>query len=207
MIYQAKKIWETVRYGNILEALLYRLSDTGVSIKPYYFIRQGHNFNASSECRTQQTGYTFCFLGSQDMKTIEENASWTSTKEEWQTLLKEGKKCFAAKYQNQIVASIWISLDEYKAKWGNVRMKKNEAYLFALCVREDFRGLRIAEYLSCQCYRILREMGRDTLYSYCSLFNRSAVKSLRRLEADFLQTELHIELLKRYRWAITLKEF
>jgi GNAT superfamily N-acetyltransferase len=141
------------------------------------------------------------------MKIVDEITSWKSSEEHWHSLLEEGKKCFAAKYRGQIVASMWIALDQCDTEWGKFVLKDNEAYLFSLCTKEEYRGRQIASYLRYRSYAALKEMGRDRFYSYSSFFNASSIKFKKRLNARFLKLGLYIELFKKYHWNISMRHY
>ncbi|MFH1153280.1 MAG: GNAT family N-acetyltransferase [Pseudomonadota bacterium] len=199
-----KRFWMTILHGNLVEALLFRLQAAGITIAPYYLVRYGIRAGTRTPGGNVCPACTYGFLGSQDMKSVAALISWPSTEEEWQVRLGEGKLCFATWCENQVIACIWVDLDVCKAKWATVNLQPHEAYLFALCTREDFRGRQIAQHLIVHCQRALGEMGRKTLYSHCSIVNRSSVKFFRRLGATFLKRGVYIDLFGHIRVNIPL---
>jgi len=203
-----KRLYKTIRHGTAIESFRYRLLKlTGINIAPYYLMLEGTNFTPSLEFQNQLNDYTYEFLGPDDMKAVQEITSWKSTEAEWLELLGKGKKCYAVKYQGQIVASMWIDFDEIDSEWGKKSLKPNEAYLFSMCTKESFRGRAIASYLRYASYNVLKDMNRDILYSYSSYFNVSSIKFKLRLNAVFLKLGLYIELFNKFRWNLTLKNY
>ena len=122
-------------------------------------------------------------------------------------MLKEGKKCYGAKYKGQIVAFTWVSLDESNYEWHKLQLKENEAYLFDMHTAKAFRGKNIAPYLRYQSYRVLKNMGRNKFYSISQFFNTPSKKFKKKLNAKFLGLHLTIRLFKKYKWNWKLKDY
>jgi hypothetical protein len=72
---------------------------------------------------------------------------------------------------------------------------------------DDFRGKNLAPYLRYKSYEILKELGRDKIYSVSVLFNSSAIRYKEKLNAKNLKLILYIELFKKLKWSITLKNY
>lgn len=207
MIRTLKRFYKTVRHGTAIESMRYRLKSLGIDIAPYYLIEEGHDFIPSREFKQGAREYVYEFLGPGDMAAVKELTTWKSTEEHWLSLLKEGKKCFAARYNGRIVASMWIALDECSTEWGKFKLNHNEAYLFSMCTDENFRGQHIASYLRYESYQALKSMGRDCLHSYSSAFNKSSIKFKKRLNARTSKFGVYVEIFEKIRRNFMIKDY
>jgi len=206
MIQKFKNILGRIRYGTLFEAIQYRLEPIGISVSPYYWIQEGLNDDATSEFQRKFEGYSFEFFGMDELKSIVESKAWKYSEEQLVSWLKDGKKCFGAKFQGQIAAFMWIDLNESNCKWYKFPLKDDEAYLFDMYTMRPFRGKGIAPYLRYQGYKILKDMGRDTCYSYSDIFNSPSIKFKKKLNAKFLRIGLYIELFRKYHWNWVIKK-
>ena len=207
MIRKFKNLFYRFRYRTVFEALQYRLESIGISVSPYYWIREGLNDNSLPEFQNNLESYSFEFFGPEEIKAIVESKAWKYSEEQLLSWLKEGKKCFGAKYHGQIAAFMWIDFNNSNCKWHRFPLKDDEAYLFDMYTMKPFRGKGVAPYLRYQSYKILKDMGRYKCYSYSDFFNSPSIKFKKKLNANFLKIGLYIELFKKYRWNWIIKNY
>jgi hypothetical protein len=202
-----ERLRDTLRYGNVIEALLFQVKRVGISLELYYLTRQSlDRMQLVCPAQNQLEGITFDFLDASEMDSVAEVASWFSTREEWQHLLYRGKKCFGVKHSDRLIAFIWASFDD-SMNYGGIELADNEVYTFAMCVCEQYRGRKLAEHMKYHCFSAMRSMGKESILGCTSFFNRSAIRSLTRLNASFLQLRFNISIFKRYQRDILVKRY
>jgi hypothetical protein len=197
-----KKIQFKVRYGLALQAIIYRLTRIGIEITPYYLFQEGIDVTHIPEIKEITADYSFGLLGKEDMKIISTVNSWF-TEEKLLDLLEAGQKCIGIKHKGEIAAFMWINFTELSYKSTVIHLKSNEAYLWFMFTMESYRGKNLAPYLRYKSYEILKEMGRDKLYSISDYFNSPAVKFKKKLNAKKMKLILFIQLFNKFHWSFT----
>jgi len=200
-----KKLITHLRYGTLFGPIQRRLQAVGIIIAPYYWIQEGLTDIPLPKFRDTFKDYTFEFFGPAEMKTLAESKNWGYTEKLLLSWLDKGNICFGVKYQEEIVAFMWIELGEIKNQKVQLRLRSDEAYLSHMFTIERFRGKGIAPYLRYKSYEILKNMGRVKIYSYSDFFNPPSIKFKKKLNAKFLKVCLYIELFKRYHWNWVIK--
>ena len=207
MIEIIKNLFYRLRHGMLFEAFQYRLDSIGIIIAPYYWVQEGINDISWAGLQNSFEDYTFDFLGIDEIKTIAASKTWKYSEKELLSWVNKGKKCFAAKYKGEISAFMWIDLDECKWQKLNFRLKDNEAYLFDMFTMKSFRGKGIAPYLRYQSYKILKDKGRDKIYSLSDFFNSPSISFKKKLNAKFLKLCLYIDLFNKLHWNWVIKSY
>ena len=207
MIRKFKNLFYRIRHGTLFEALQYRLESVGINVSPYYWVQEGLSIDDIAEPQGNFESYLFEFFGHEEIKTIVESKIWKRSEEELLSRLQDGKECFGAKYGEEIVAFMWIDFKESNCKWNKFPLKDNEAYLYEMFTMKPFRGKGIAPYLRYRSYQVLKDLGRDKLYSYSDFFNSPAINFKKKLNVKFLKLGLYIELYKKYHWNWTIKNY
>ena len=206
MIHTLRNLIDRLRYGTLFEAFQFRLDSMGIVIAPYYWIQEGVNDIDLSQIKSDFKDYTFGFFGPGELKLMVASEAWGYSEDKLLERLKEGEKCFGAKYHGAIVAFMWIDLEKWFIRKHRVKLGNNEAYLFDMYTMKPFRGKGIAPYLRYQSYRFLKEAGRDRLFSYSDYFNHPSIRFKRKLNARFLKICLYVELFKKYHWNWIIKD-
>lgn len=201
-----QKIGIKIRYGMILQVIKNRIGRLGIEVLPYYFFQEGAVDLKMPEIKGNVSDYSFEFLGPADMNMISESNSGF-TEEEYLGFLADGGICLGMKLANQIAAFMWINIKECGFKETIVPLKSDEAYLWNMYTMESFRGMNLAPYLRYKSYEVLKEMGRDKLYSVSEYFNTPAIKFKLKLKASRLRLGLYIKLFKKYHWDLTLRTY
>jgi GNAT superfamily N-acetyltransferase len=195
-----KAIWRAVRHGLVLQRLIQRLANNlGIFVEPYYWIQEPVvDMPQGMESRFE--GYSFSSFGSEEIKTI---TAQLERSEAWEALmlerLKEGELCLGLKYHGKIATFMWCNLVECSFEWQRRRLDDNEAYLCGMHTLEAFRGKGLAPYLRYKTYPVLKEMGRDKLYSGSDRFNAPAVRFKQKMGVKFLWLGVGIKLFGKVR--------
>jgi hypothetical protein len=203
-----KKIKSKFRYGLTLQSIRLKLIGIGIDISPYYWFQEGVNITKIPEIQGTTADYSFESLGPDDMKTIEAlDKGWSRSYERLTALSEDREKCIGIKYKGEIAAFMWINFVEFKYKSTVMPLKSNEAYLTDMYTVEAYRGKNLAPFLRYKSYEMLKDMGRDVLYSISICFNSPAVKFKEKLDAKKLNIILYIQLFKKFHRSFTLKSY
>jgi hypothetical protein len=73
--------------------------------------------------------------------------------------------------------------------------------------RDSYRGKNLAPYLRYKSYEMLKQIGRDKLYSVSDYFNSPAVKFKKKLNTKKIKLILFIQLFNKLHWTFTLKSY
>jgi hypothetical protein len=201
-----KRISDKFRYGLVLQALRNKLAKAGLEFTPYYWVQEGL-FNIENLLfKGDIADYSVEFLEKDDMKFIGQNARGYSEKE-MLTCLENGKSCLGLKLLGEITAFMLINFKECTFEPRTFPLKNNEAYLTDMYTMEQHRGKNLAVLLRYKSYEILKNMGRDKIYSVSEFFNSSAIKYKQKLMAKNLKLILFIRLFHKKSWSFTIKSF
>jgi hypothetical protein len=202
-----KKIQIKFRYGMTFQAISSLLTRIGIDITPYYLFQEGINGTEIPEIKGIAADYSCELLSLEDMKIIEAVNFVGLSEKKLIDLLNAGEKCIGIKHKGEIAAFMWINFIEFSYRSTFMHLKSNEAYLWFMNTMESYKGRNLAPYLRYKSYEMLKEMGRDKLYSVSDYFNSPAVKFKKKLNAKKLKLILDILLFKRLRWSFTLKSY
>ena len=200
-----KKIMGKVRYGLTLQGIRYVLIKVGIEFSPYYLFQEGINVTEIPEIKGMDTDYSCELLKPEDMKVIGAINYAGYSEEKLLVFLKAGEQCLGLKHNNEIVAFMWMNFKELNYKSTVIPLKDNEAYLWFMYTRDSYRGKNLAPYLRYKSYEMLKEKGRDKLYSVSDYFNSPAVIFKKKLNAQKLKLILFVQLFDRVRHTYTLK--
>jgi len=203
-----KRIQTKVRYGltmfNINNLIAKKI---GMAFTPYILFQEGINFPEITEFKRLPAEYSFEMLGPEDMKIIG-TLDGGFPVEGLLARLYKGENCIGLKHNDEIAAFMWINFKEYSGYYSKpIHLKNNEAYLRSMYTVKSYRGKNFAPYLRYKSYEILKEMGRDVLYSISDYFNSPAVNFKKKLNAKKLKIMLYIKLSDKLSWNFTLKSF
>ena len=198
------EIRRAFKRGVLMHHFLYRLSKTGLNIKPYYLIQECISNGAQLDWDDYFSEYQIKELGRKDLKSLDHVDGRNDSEKMLIRRLEHGQKCFALVCKSQIAAFMWCDLNELTFAPCKRMLKEHEAYLFDAHTLKAFRGQNLAPYLRYGCYKILTSMGRYVIYSYSDYFNRPAIRFKKKLNARFLHLGLSIAFRDRlkHRWII-----
>jgi len=203
-----EKIKSKIRYGLTLQSIRLKLTTIGIDISPYYWFREGMEVTKIPEIQGIISDYSVESLGPDDMEQIEKlDKGWSRSKERLQALADSSEKCIGIKHKGEIAAFMWINFKEFRFKSTVIQLQSNEAYLTDMFTVDAYRGKNLAPYLRYRSYEMLKEMGRNVLYSISIYFNSPAVKFKEKLNARKLKLILLIRLFNRLQWSFTIKSY
>ena len=202
-----KKIRLKIRYGLTLQGIRNQLFKIGIEFSPYYLFQEGINVTEIPEIKGMDTDYSCELLKPEDMKTIGAINNAGFSEEKLLALLKTGELCLGIKHNNEIAAFMWMNYNELNYKSTVIPLKDNEAYLWFMYTRNSYRGNNLAPCLRYQSYKMLKEIGRDKLYSISDSFNSPAVTFKKKLNAKKLKLILFVEFFKKFQQSYTLKSY
>jgi hypothetical protein len=202
-----KKIMIKVRYGLTMQGIRYLFRKIGIDFTPFYLFQEGINFTEMPEIKGINQEYSCELLGAGDMKAIGAINYYGYSEEKLLKLLESGEQCLAIKHNEEIAAFMWLKFDELIFKSMHITLKSDEAYLWFMYTRESYRGNNLAPYLRYKSYKMLKEMGRDKLYSISDVFNSPAVIFKKKLNAKKLKLILFVQFFNRLQRSCTLKTY
>ena len=192
-----KKIRLKIRYGLTLQVIRNQLFKIGIEFSPYYLFQEGINVTEIPEITGMDTDYSSELLKPEDMKTIGAINYAGFSEDKLLALLKTGELCLGIKHNNEIAAFMWVNFTELKYKSTTIHLKEDEAYLWFMYTRESYRGKNLAPFLRYKSYEMLKEMGRDKLYSISDYFNSPAVAFKKKLNAKKLKLILFVQFFNK----------
>ena len=201
-----KRIISKFKNGLILQSIRDQLVKVGIIIAPYYWVQEGLNQTEIPQIKGIISDYRVAFLEAEDLKLIGANFRGYSA-DALLANLEAGHLCLGLKHNNDIASFMWIYLKECSYMSVNISLKNDEAYLTSMYTIESFRGKNLAPYLRYKSYEILKNMGRNKIYSVSEFFNSSAIRYKQKLNAKNLKLVFYIKIFKIFKWSITLKTY
>jgi GNAT superfamily N-acetyltransferase len=210
-----EKIRQEYRDGQLTETIvrrvekvLFRRLGQVLKITPFYLYQEGIFRDDWQSSANDFDQYEINFLGYEDMKEIAalSRGDWAS-EEKLLARLKDGHKCFGAKYQGKIAAFTWSGFESCHSQHYRFPLRGNEAYLWDAFTIPSFRGRGIAPYLRFKFYKELQKLGRNIFYSITLFSNEPAVRFKKKLNAKPLILAIHIRLLEKWSWSWKIKNY
>jgi hypothetical protein len=121
--------------------------------------------------------------------------------------IQNGQLCMGLKYKDEIVAVVFAKFNDFIYKNRTFKLESNQAYILNLYTFESQRGKNLAPYLRYHCYEALKEKGIEKVFCITSFFNKSSLKSNKKLNINHLSLFLHIRLFKKFHWNYILKNY
>ncbi|MGB5668009.1 MAG: hypothetical protein WBM53_14285 [Maribacter sp.] len=204
--YRIQWLKNILRNGLFLYGIRNRLARIGVDFDPFYWVLE-----ASEECnqpkiKGDKSGYIFENIDIEEVKLIGKTKRGLS-EEELLRGYQDGQICIGLRHKKEIAAYMFIELNDFKYNRKIFELKENEAYLLNMYTFESHRGKNLAPYLRYLSYQLLKDMGRDKLYSVSAYFNKSTIRFKKKLNAKHQKLFLYIILFKKYHWDFLLKTY
>ena len=206
-----EKVSKKIRHGTVIQYLLAKLSQLGLSLDPYFLEREFYlpvsdlkvNINPKME------SLTMSFLEPQEIDSIYEHPERDAAKENYKIhdRISDSCLCFAVKHGQKVIAYTWCDLKRCNHNPLRFKLKKTEAYLFDMYTFKAYRGKNIAPYMRHQLYSHLNKMGRTDFFSVTSAFNNPSIRFKRKLGAYPSKLYLTIKLRNFYKRNLLLKSY
>jgi len=202
-----KRFPQYIGNGLLTQKTVQFLGYIGFVIKPYYLVQEGLTDNEEFDSRKEFKDFEFVELKQEDMKKLDRYNGGSLTDSVLQQRIEKGHLCFALKSESTIAAFSWCNpkhIHHYKA--FSRPLNNREAYLYDAQTLYSFRGQNLAPYLRYNCYKVLKSMGRDVLFSISDYFNRPAVRFKQKLNARFLAIGFDIEIARLFKKSWVIKQ-
>lgn len=198
-------VLDALKHRKLLLYSAYVLKKVGLEIKPYYLTQESAQPNLKVKLSSDFGSATCDFLTLPEIKMIQ---SHPETREFPEMGVKDGScLCYAIKYHQEIMSFIWCNLTRCDYLKSSFTLKNDETYLFNAYTYKIYRGANLAPYLRNECYKSLSKLGRTRLFSHTEYFNAPAVNFKKKVNAKHIKLSLYINLLRKFAWHITLKQY
>jgi len=158
-------------YNRYLEGVLRRLRKIGLDIRPCLLVREAES-PVPNEISIDSK-FEFSQLNESDLPGIH-NLRPGMNLERYRNLLRAGKLCYGLKDGANLVAKMWIDLEEINSLLYSRPLTAREAYLFDAFSDDSYRGQNLAPFLRLKCYAEARALGRSDIYSISDFTNTPA---------------------------------
>jgi GNAT superfamily N-acetyltransferase len=202
-----KHIRQKYRYSSIVRVLLDGLAKLGIKILIYYRMLEELHEDVNVQVDTGFADYEFGFFTASDMKAMAAIPFRKPSEEELLQRLREGKKCFGAKHNGQLIAFSWYALNKGEFLGHRFILRENEAYLDDAFTHVEYRGKGLAPYIRYKLYDELRPLGRYKLYSISDYFNTPSIRFKLKLNAKFYELGLLLDFFRKWRYHKILKRY
>lgn len=202
-----KRFPQYIGNGLLTQKTIQFLEYIGLVIKPYYLVQEGLTNNEELNSNKDFKDLEFVELKYEDMKKLDRYDGRSITESDLQKRIEHGHLCFALKSENTIAAFSWCNqknIHHYKA--FSRPLNDREAYLYDAQTLYSFRGHNLAPYLRYNCYKALKSMGQDVLFSISDYFNRPAIRFKQKLNARFLAIGIDIEIAGLFKKSWVIKQ-
>jgi len=204
--YSIKVIWQLIRHGLILQGIRFGLAKIGLDFMPYYWVQEEVIRSVEPNIRLDKNKVFFKSLNERDLRKVYIESDSIMKKKIDQSKKAE-QECVGLEYEDNVVAFMFIELNDFVFKNRLFSINKNEAYLLNMYTFDSYRGMGLAPYLRYCCYRYLEERNIKVKYSISNYFNKSAIGFKKKLNCKHLKLLMNIELFGRIKWHVVLKKY
>lgn len=204
--YRIQWLRNILRNGLLLYGIRNRLARIGFDFDPFYWVLEASEKCSQPEIKGNHTEYVLEYLDLEEIKSVGRLKRGMS-EEELLRGYQDGQICIGLRHKKEIAAYMFIELNDFKYNRKAFELKEEEAYLLNMYTFESYRGKNLAPYLRYLSYQLLRDKGRDKLYSVSAYFNKSTIRFKEKLKAKHQKLFLYIILFKKYHWCFLLKTF
>jgi ribosomal protein S18 acetylase RimI-like enzyme len=183
--------------------ILFVLKHVGVSISPFVTVREK---NDPPDKDQPEKRFTMGFLNDTQIDEIQK-VEPASNRDEITRWFRQGKLCFGVRDGSRLIAKMWCDLEALHYAPAYRLLEPDEAYLYAACVQNEYRGESIAPMMRVACCARLREMGRTKFLSYTDYFNYAARRFKKKMGAEYELLGLHVALFGRWSRTWILKRY
>ena len=202
--YTVKKIRHRVKNRLVLSFIFEKLSTIGLNIRPYYLTQEFLLDEFDQNLKPELKPLTAEFLLSSELKKIYDHPESKLAMRDSKPFIKEGYRCFALKFNDEIIAYMWCNLLKCHELYPFL-LKKDEAYLSGAFTFRAHRGKNLAPFLRHQLYQQLNKIGRNKFYSLTEVFNTPAIKFKTKLKAKPLKIIFNIALFNKHNWNFVIR--
>ena len=200
-----RKLRKVLRYGLLMQRILSWLRSHGLDIHPFCLIREG--VRAYDLTLPDLAGeFESTVLTQDEIPAIAALSPW-ATVENVQGRFDRGDLCLVLKNEETVAGYTWVNFEEVSEPKCSYVLQPGEAYLYDAYIAPDYRGRDLAPYMRYECYKHLRNDGRDAFYSLSDYFNKPAIRFKVKLNAEIVRLYLYMAVGSREIGHWTLKNY
>ena len=201
------KLWQKIRYNNILSLIHDGLEKIGINITFFYLVEEGLHLQKKTFDSNEFGDYLIEFLKEDNLDLIHSMPEVVYRKEPLINRMRDGNKCLIVKNKEELIGYTWFNLHECNSSIYKFLLKEDEAYLFDAYVLIKYRGKKIAPFLRYHCYKELKKLNKITLYSISDVLNKQSIGFKKKLNARFLLLGLYVCLFRKWEFNRQIKKF
>jgi len=192
------KILEKFKYGMLLHFFLTNIKKIGIYINLFYL----YDIKLSDYPmhRFLDHSYKLKLLKKKDLGDILHMSGYGKPKTDLLNRFNKGEMCYSIKHERDLVALYWIIFGPIKKNINNFELKinKNQVYLYDLFVPREYRGNNLATYLESSVQKKLHKKGIKHSIFYVDFFNRPAVRVRKKQNIKPGWLLFNIQLFRKY---------
>lgn len=203
--YKIRMVRNRIKNGLFLFTLTNFLTRFGLDIDPYYWDNEGLEPAKEPIIKDVSNTYEVVHVNADEIGIMHNIMGLDAA--ELKKDIQNGQLCMGLKSNDEIVAVVFAKFNDLIYKKRTFELESNQAYILNLYTFESYRGKNLAPYLRYHCYKALKEKGIEKVFCITSYFNKSVLKSNKKLTIKHVSLNLHIGLFKRFHWNYILKKY
>jgi len=185
-----------VKYHLILQSVSDMLEWVGIAIVPYYVFEESIADKLDLMLESGLSPLTSGFLSIQEINNLCKNPENNDLAWERPRLLDGVSKCFALKYNNEIISYMVCDFHRCSSRLLAFSLKNEEVYLSRAFTPPKYRGNNLATFLEGELYKQLYNMGFRRYLSINIVYNTPSLRFKEKLHSRPVELRLFIKLFK-----------
>ncbi len=204
--YKIKWFWNIIKNGLFLFGVRNQLARFGFDFDPFYWVLEGASDCEPPKIKGEPSEYELVQLNLDEIEAVRKKIVGS---DQIPRILDFHNEliCMGLIHNGEIAAFTLIELNYFNYNKIIFHLKKNEAYLFHMYTFESHRGKNLAPYLRYYTYQMLKDMGKDRIYSITQYFNKSSKRFKKKLNSRNLNLYINMILFKKYYYYFRLKSY
>lgn len=209
IIYRIKWIYKLSKKGLFWHGVRNNVAKLGIDIMPYYWSKSTFTDFEVPKIGLEVDDLDLCFFGKEEIKFIKSSVRGIDGEgKDFIKYLENGERCLGLKYNNEIVAYVFMRLESFHFRKRLCELDDNTSYIHSLYVFDKFRGKNIATYMRYKYFEILSNEGINDHYGLTEYFNKSSLKFQNKLNPIKHESLiLSIVLFKKWYKNIAIKNY
>ncbi|MGY8915441.1 MAG: GNAT family N-acetyltransferase [Flavobacteriales bacterium] len=203
--YKIRMVRNRIKNGLFLFTLTNFLTRFGLNIDPYYWDNEDMEPATEPIIKDVSNTYEVVHVKADEIGIMHNIMGLDAA--ELKKDIQNGQLCMGLKSNDEIVAVVFAKFNNFIYKHRTFNLESDQAYILNLYTFENHRGMNLAPYLRYHCYKALKEKGIEKVFCITSYFNKSVLKSNKKLNINHVSLNLHIGLFKRFHWNFILKKY
>ena len=194
-----------IRNGLFLLTLRNFVTRFGLDIYPYYWDKEEFTLSTEPKIKDNLASYNLVDVTTDEIGIL--NKVLGKRPGALEKEIQEGHLCMGLKSKGEIVAVVFAKCEDFIYRKRIFKLNDDQAYIYNLYTFEAHRGKNLAPYLRYHCYKRLVEKGINEIYCITAFFNKSSLRSNKKLCIRHKILFLYVGLFKRKYWNFILKHF